>query len=238
MITALITLGEGYHNFHHEFPMDYRNGYKWHQLDPTKWFIWLCAKVGLASHLKVGLPTRLITDGLTRIQRFPENEIHKGMLTMELKHLRKKQEGLVWPQGGLPVVDWTTCTCFLSHFLLCLHFLPLQQINLRLDHVRSCASLDSSTIWKVSWVITLEVNLFFANILAKMQRRHSSVACTITATQPTMSVSVLPLLYMLTSPPSPVTCDETCRDSPWWYTPHHGGEIHPTQSNIAGDSRR
>ena len=25
VITALVTLGEGYHNFHHEFPSDYRN---------------------------------------------------------------------------------------------------------------------------------------------------------------------------------------------------------------------
>ncbi|KIM69311.1 hypothetical protein SCLCIDRAFT_1208712 [Scleroderma citrinum Foug A] len=91
-ITALLTLGEGYHNFHHQFPVDYRNGYKWYQFDPTKWFIWLCSNVGLASHLK----------------RFPENEICKGMLTMELKRLRKKQEELVWPQGGLPVVDWVT----------------------------------------------------------------------------------------------------------------------------------
>ena len=124
MITGLLTLGEGYHNFHHEFPMDYRNGYKWYQLDPTKWFIWLCATVGLATHLKVGLPTRLIMGGLTRIQRFPENEIQKGMLTMELKHLRKKQEGLVWPQGGLPVVDWTTCTCSQLFFavFISLHF--------------------------------------------------------------------------------------------------------------------
>ena len=110
--------------------MDYRNGYKWYQLDPTKWFIWLCAKAGLASHLKVSLPARFIMGGLTRIQRFPENEIHKGMLTMELKHLRKTQEGLVWPQGGLPVVDWTTCTCSLNHFLLCVHF--------------PCASIDQS----------------------------------------------------------------------------------------------
>ncbi|KAJ7670501.1 hypothetical protein B0H17DRAFT_874604, partial [Mycena rosella] len=25
LITALATNGEGYHNFHHQFPMDYRN---------------------------------------------------------------------------------------------------------------------------------------------------------------------------------------------------------------------
>lgn len=36
-ITALITLGEGYHNFHHEFPSDYRNAIQWYQYDPTKW---------------------------------------------------------------------------------------------------------------------------------------------------------------------------------------------------------
>ena len=38
-ITALVTIGEGYHNFHHEFPADYRNGVEWYQYDPTKWFI-------------------------------------------------------------------------------------------------------------------------------------------------------------------------------------------------------
>jgi stearoyl-CoA desaturase (delta-9 desaturase) len=53
VITALVTIGEGYHNFHHQFPMDYRNAIKWYQYDPTKWFIWACQKVGLASHLKV-----------------------------------------------------------------------------------------------------------------------------------------------------------------------------------------
>jgi len=55
--TALVTIGEGYHNFHHQFPMDYRNAIKWYQYDPTKWFIWVCQQLGLASHLKV--PTRL-----------------------------------------------------------------------------------------------------------------------------------------------------------------------------------
>lgn len=37
---ALMTLGEGYHNFHHRFPVDYRNGIKWYHFDPTKWFVW------------------------------------------------------------------------------------------------------------------------------------------------------------------------------------------------------
>ncbi|KAF7358997.1 Acyl-CoA desaturase [Mycena sanguinolenta] len=92
VITALCTLGEGYHNFHHQFPMDYRNAIKWYQYDPTKWFIWICQQLGLASHLKV----------------FPDNEVRKGQLTMQLKRLRETQESLVWPtdSNDLPVISW------------------------------------------------------------------------------------------------------------------------------------
>ena len=64
MITALVTIGEGYHNFHHQFPMDYRNAIRWYQYDPTKWFIWVCQQLGLASHLKVpSLFARLVDMG-------------------------------------------------------------------------------------------------------------------------------------------------------------------------------
>lgn len=51
-LLALLTWGEGYHNYHHYFQYDYRNGVKWWQYDPTKWIIGLLAKVGLASNLK------------------------------------------------------------------------------------------------------------------------------------------------------------------------------------------
>lgn len=91
-ITAILTNGEGYHNFHHQYPMDYRNAIKWHQWDPTKWLIFACEKVGLASHLK----------------RFPENEIQKSMLTMQLKKARVLSDRLQWPPDSneLPVVTW------------------------------------------------------------------------------------------------------------------------------------
>ncbi len=49
---ALFTMGEGYHNYHHEFQHDYRNGVKPWQFDPTKWIIWVLSKVGVVSHLK------------------------------------------------------------------------------------------------------------------------------------------------------------------------------------------
>lgn len=51
-IMALFTFGEGYHNFHHEFQHDYRNGVKPWQFDPTKWTIWLLSKIGLVRGLR------------------------------------------------------------------------------------------------------------------------------------------------------------------------------------------
>jgi stearoyl-CoA desaturase (Delta-9 desaturase) len=50
-LAVLLTNGEGYHNFHHRFPRDYRNGVRWHHWDPTKWLIWLLSCVGLTSEL-------------------------------------------------------------------------------------------------------------------------------------------------------------------------------------------
>lgn len=51
-ILAIFTWGEGYHNYHHFFQYDYRNGVKWWQYDPTKWLILVCSKLGLAKNLR------------------------------------------------------------------------------------------------------------------------------------------------------------------------------------------
>lgn len=51
-IMAIFTFGEGYHNYHHEFQHDYRNGVKWWQWDPTKWTIWTLEKLGMAEGLR------------------------------------------------------------------------------------------------------------------------------------------------------------------------------------------
>lgn len=52
VLMAFCTFGEGYHNYHHEFQHDYRNGVKPWQWDPTKWTIWLLSKIGLTSNLR------------------------------------------------------------------------------------------------------------------------------------------------------------------------------------------
>lgn len=52
-VLAVFTFGEGYHNYHHIFENDYRNGIYWWQYDPTKWLIKCCAWLGLAHKLRV-----------------------------------------------------------------------------------------------------------------------------------------------------------------------------------------
>ena len=92
VITAFVTLGEGYHNFHHEFPSDYRNAIQWHQYDPTKWSIWIWSKLGLAYNLK----------------QFRSNEIEKGRVQQLQKKLDQKRAKLDWgiPLDQLPVIEW------------------------------------------------------------------------------------------------------------------------------------
>jgi stearoyl-CoA desaturase (delta-9 desaturase) len=52
-LLALLTFGEGYHNYHHAFAADYRNGIRWYHFDPSKWTIWLASKLGMANKLRV-----------------------------------------------------------------------------------------------------------------------------------------------------------------------------------------
>lgn len=73
-IMALFTYGEGYHNFHHFFQTDYRNGIKWYQYDPTKWVIKTLEFFGLAWDLKLT----------------PQEDILKAKLIMDAKRLDQK----------------------------------------------------------------------------------------------------------------------------------------------------
>ena len=73
---ALITYGEGYHNYHHQFQTDYRCGIRWWHLDINKWFISTCALLGLVRNRK----------------RAPQFKVLRARLNMEFKAARKKLE--------------------------------------------------------------------------------------------------------------------------------------------------
>lgn len=51
-VLALLTVGEGYHNYHHTFASDYRNGVRWYHFDPVKWTVWSLSRLGLAWDLR------------------------------------------------------------------------------------------------------------------------------------------------------------------------------------------
>lgn len=83
-LMAWFTFGEGYHNFHHAFQHDYRNGVKAWQFDPTKWTIWLLHKIGLARQLKRIPPERIMLAEIAEQQRRLADHLDKVPLAESL----------------------------------------------------------------------------------------------------------------------------------------------------------
>jgi len=73
-VLAVITYGEGYHNFHHSFAHDYRNGVRWWQWDPTKWLIAALQPLGLTS----------------RLRRTPLFQIQRALLAMQFTNAQAR----------------------------------------------------------------------------------------------------------------------------------------------------
>lgn len=90
-LTALVTFGEGYHNFHHEFPTDYRNAIRWYQYDPTKILIYLTSCIGFSYDLK----------------KFPQDVIDQGILQQIEKKLNSDKLKVNWGPSldSLPIWD-------------------------------------------------------------------------------------------------------------------------------------
>jgi stearoyl-CoA desaturase (delta-9 desaturase) len=83
---AFLTYGEGYHNFHHQFAHDYRNGIRWWHWDPSKWIICSLSWVGLT----------------TRLRRTPAVVIQRARLAMQF---RRVEASLKHKSAMLPHVD-------------------------------------------------------------------------------------------------------------------------------------
>ncbi len=56
-LISFVSFGEGYHNYHHTYARDYRNGPKWYNFDPSKWIIYTLSLFGLATNLRRLDPT-------------------------------------------------------------------------------------------------------------------------------------------------------------------------------------
>lgn len=70
-MVALLTLGEGWHNYHHVFPWDYKAAELGVHFNISASFIRLCERLGLAWDLKTATPAMVtivsycITPGIT-----------------------------------------------------------------------------------------------------------------------------------------------------------------------------
>ena len=58
---ALLTLGEGWHNNHHHYPVSARQGFRWWEVDPSYWALRALAALGLVRDLNP-VPARVLAE--------------------------------------------------------------------------------------------------------------------------------------------------------------------------------
>ncbi|KAL6949823.1 hypothetical protein ACO0QE_000485 [Hanseniaspora vineae] len=89
-VWAFFTFGETQHNFHHEFPGDYRNSNKWYVIDFQKWIIYALYQVGL----------------VTRLHTTNSKQIRQAEIQQEQRNLDKLRRTLLWgvPIEKLPII--------------------------------------------------------------------------------------------------------------------------------------
>jgi stearoyl-CoA desaturase (delta-9 desaturase) len=95
LLTALVSMGEGYHNFHHTFPADYRNGVRAHEFDPTKWALRALAAVGVVRTLRRTPPTAIVRARLRMDERRLEALTVPPAARQRLQQLRAMVDGAV-----------------------------------------------------------------------------------------------------------------------------------------------
>ncbi|MGF1902297.1 fatty acid desaturase [Aliivibrio sifiae] len=95
-ILAVFTFGEGYHNYHHIFENDYRNGIYWWQYDPTKWFIKSCSWVGLTDKLRVSPQAKIEKAKALMLRKKAEDKIATLQNYQAIKeHLETEYDALI-----------------------------------------------------------------------------------------------------------------------------------------------
>lgn len=88
-VLAFLTQGEGYHNFHHRFEADYRNGIKWYHWDPTKWWIRSLSFFGMTKRLRKISDAEILR---ARLQADEKRLVTLGSYNERLQEIRNRIE--------------------------------------------------------------------------------------------------------------------------------------------------
>ena len=92
---AFFTFGEGFHNFHHKFQWDYRNGIRWYDFDPGKWAIKFLSYFGLTTDLRKVEEYQILKarfQGLKESIHLEYSKIPERMETLYNKKILEAQE--------------------------------------------------------------------------------------------------------------------------------------------------
>jgi stearoyl-CoA desaturase (delta-9 desaturase) len=103
---AILTNGEGYHNFHHMFPSDYRNGIRWYQWDPTKWLIGGLNFAGMTQKLH-RVPPQLILRARMEVEAL-EAEKHIQTMPKDLGHPWRERVAAARESMEHALTEWGT----------------------------------------------------------------------------------------------------------------------------------
>ena len=85
---ALFTFGEGYHNYHHKFQWDYRNGIKWYSFDPSKWIIKLLSYFKLTYGLRKATEQNILKAKISTLN----DKINSLANLLNIKRYREKTD--------------------------------------------------------------------------------------------------------------------------------------------------
>ncbi|MEO8198665.1 MAG: fatty acid desaturase [Thermoanaerobaculia bacterium] len=104
---AFFTHGEGFHNFHHAFPSDFRNGIRWYHWDPNKWLIQTFRATRLARNLRVTPPPIVENAKLkiaaasseARLSRIPSGMGDDLRARAELQRQRMEETLRLWKEA-------------------------------------------------------------------------------------------------------------------------------------------
>jgi len=101
-LTALVTFGEGYHNWHHTFASDYRNGIRWYHWDPAKWAINVLSWFGMTFNINA-FPDNLIQKTILQLK---EHKIHEKLSIIDKELIAEKvAKGFKYPLEEITLAE-------------------------------------------------------------------------------------------------------------------------------------